>query len=507
MTHEQEKARQEKAKSQRHQPQATEAPRGKEHGEHHHPGHDEHRVVAIRHRHGAGDNPTQDERQRERQERNDQQHAEKRSREGKPRGAIEMGRTHPAEYDAQHYKAHEQIEHEQYGRNRHGIIDALGLHLLGRGQAIARVLLLVFGKLIQEVVGLTIVALGYHLEYHREDILGKESLIAADGRRQRIRWTIPSSDIPDCMGNHLERLAHAQGHENLYLIVNISRSLMQGVVIALTVGLNIRTQDIVAAREEVAQPGILFYMDFLAQLLALDMDERLAGPLLRIHNPANESLFGRESIVAMAAVDLLHEVEREGLGGTDAAVVLHEEPSEMVSRLLIGRRYSGIGQEGKDKKGKGHEAFLQHRIAKQRAERAFWIDEQQEQAQKQQRITRIGDGDAPWIVADAEVAALVVGIVAGLVKAVMAVGVNLVHRHRGMNGGSSVDDGEVGDVVFGAVGTGVIVDGKLVEFDIERKTVARHVVVVHIHIGIDGLVTTQMDNALSGGSVGDKRAQ
>lgn len=57
-------------------------------------------------------------------------------------------------------------------------------------------------------------------------------------------------------------------------------------------------------------------------------------------------------------------------------------------------------------------------MAQQSTEGAPWIDEEQDEAQKEQTIARVGDAYAPGIVVDAEIAALVVGVVAGLVEAI-----------------------------------------------------------------------------------------
>ena len=145
-------------------------------------------------------------------------------------------------------------------------------------------------------------------------------------------------------------------------------------------------------------------------------------------------------------------------------------------------------------------------MAQQPAEVATGIDEEQDEAHKEHAIACISDADTPGIVVYTEIAALVVGVVAGLVEPVVAIAENSVHRHGGVEGLVAVDDGKVGLIVFGGVGAGMIAHVEAVELQVERQLLSCHpgIATAHIVEEVGGLVATKMDDALLRAHMGDE---
>ena len=109
--------------------------------------------------------------------------------------------------------------------------------------------------------------------------------------------------------------------------------LVQVVLAPLIVGLHVWSEQIALFVDKSADRGIVGQLQGFLQFAPLDLDNRLATPLVGPEKEAGEYLFGRVVTIMRLPVELLGEVEGVGLDGADAVVVEHVETAELLCRL------------------------------------------------------------------------------------------------------------------------------------------------------------------------------
>ena len=124
---------------------------------------------------------------------------------------------------------------------------------------------------------------------------------------------------------------------------------MEGVALTLLVFHQVSPEDVTPiGREEMVDGRVARQAQLTAQGGILDADHRLLVPSARVEEAPHQHLLGRQSAIRGAAVELLREVDGEGLHRGDAVAIKEVQAPEAVGRLAghdqgIGRRLTPDG--------------------------------------------------------------------------------------------------------------------------------------------------------------------
>lgn len=135
------------------------------------------------------------------------------------------------------------------------------------------------------------------------------------------------------VGENLEQFALPQLHDELQAVVDLAYILMERVVVAAIVFLDIRPQDISHRRiEECVDGAILGQLECFAQRAAFQFEDRFVAPLIAPEDEARQHLLGGIFPIMPLAIELLGEVDGEGLHRADTVVVEHVELAKFAGR-------------------------------------------------------------------------------------------------------------------------------------------------------------------------------
>ena len=243
-------------------------------------------------------------------------------------------------------EAHGEVDHEEDGGKGDAVVGALGAVAQRRGQRRRPVALLVFEQFLEGLVHAVVVAcLGVGME-DGED--GADVLLAGGLHLlgECLRGGIP----PAQEGEHPEGRALAEIHDELQTVVELGGILVQLVVLSAEVLLQVGPDDVAAPllAEEGVDAAIGGQLKGLAQRSALDLDDGLLAPLVGIEEEAREHLLSGIAGIAGLAVELLGEVDGEGLQRADAVVVENVQTAEGIG--------CGLGQHTRGGAGGGRGA-------------------------------------------------------------------------------------------------------------------------------------------------------
>ena len=90
---------------------------------------------------------------------------------------------------------------------------------------------------------------------------------------------------------------------------------MERIVVAAIIFLHVRTERVAThcAVEELAYGHVFGQLQTVAHLCAFQSEHRLLHPVVGVEHPAREHLLGRVAVVRRLAVEVLGEVDGEGL--------------------------------------------------------------------------------------------------------------------------------------------------------------------------------------------------
>ena len=151
------------------------------------------------------------------------------------------------------------------------------------------------------------------------------------------------------MGEEGKRRAIAQGHDEAQLGVHIRTSAVEGIALPLLVFHQVGPEDVATSGgEEVVDGCVARQAEAMAQAGVFDTDHRLRVPAAGIEEAAHEHLLRRQSAIGGAAVELLREVDGEGLHRGDTVAIKEVQAPEAVGRLAghdqgVGRRLTPDG--------------------------------------------------------------------------------------------------------------------------------------------------------------------
>ena len=118
-----------------------------------------------------------------------------------------------------------------------------------------------------------------------------------------------------CIRKKFKERTATQLHYQLYLIVYGSHLRMERIVVAAIIFLHVRTERVTAhcAVEELAYGHVFGQLQTVAHLGTFQSEHRLMHPVVCVEHPAHEHLLGRVAVVRCRAVEVLGEVDGEGL--------------------------------------------------------------------------------------------------------------------------------------------------------------------------------------------------
>ena len=285
---------------------------------------------------------------------------------------------------------------------------------------------------------------------------------------------------------------------------------MEGVTLTLLVFHQVSPEDVTpVGREEMVDGRVARQAQLTAQGGVFDADHRLLVPSARVEEAPHQHLLGRQSAIRGAAVELLREVDGEGLHRGDAVAIKEVQAPEAVGRLAghdqgVGRRLTPDGQEDEREEGPAAQAG----VGEQSAEGAARIDEQSDEGGEEQSVAGVSDGDAVGIGVDGQVTAGHVGVVSVLIEPDGAEGEDAVHRRFAAEDGLAVADGEVGRIVALGRRSGVVVDAEAVEGDAEgQPPLLGGAVGPFGQVGVDSFALSEVDDAARGRQVRQQGAE
>jgi hypothetical protein len=192
-------------------------------------------------------------------------------------------------------------------------------------------------------------------------------------------------------------------------------------------------------------------------------------------------LLGCQAFVGGGTVNLLREVDGEGLHGTDASVVEHEERTKLLSHIArhgVGFHLRGVFMSSRrsgeavceSQKDDDHQHTLAKPVAAEHtAVGSARVEEHQDEREEEEKIACIGDGDAHGVGIGGECRAPHVVIVGRLIETHRADAEDIVHRDLALCGTVGIGDGERGDVVGGGIGAGMVFHIEAAESNFERQ--------------------------------------
>ena len=98
----------------------------------------------------------------------------------------------------------------------------------------------------------------YLLEHQLHGVVDEETLIGSNSGGQTVGGGIPNGDSVGCVGEDAQRFAGAKREYDFELAVDVGVCLMQGIVMALGIFGNKRTEGIILPNEETAHRDIGF---------------------------------------------------------------------------------------------------------------------------------------------------------------------------------------------------------------------------------------------------------
>ena len=213
---------------------------------------------------------------------------------------------------------------------------------------------------------------------------------------------------------------------------------------------------------------------------ALDLDHRLAFPVVVVEHPPSQHLLGGQPLVGAFAAQFRGEVTRQRLHGAYPPVVVDVQPPEFLGHVgrqhlvpdVIRACHGGDEHDGDDCR-RAPRPLAKH--GKECAELAPPLKEEPCHRHDQHGIARIGQPDAPRVVAHRQDAAPHVGVVGGLVEAVVLVPQDLIHRHLARHRLPAAVEPHRAGVVHRGARAGVVGYGKVLKRHRERQ---RHLAAV-----------------------------
>ena len=248
--------------------------------------------------------------------------------------------------------------------------------------------MLVLGHLLEHLVNVCcLLVLRIHSE-HRQRVVEVGLALGFNRSGQTVGGRVP---LP-LEGKYAEVGSSGKLHDEHDFIVHLRYLLMKLVAVSPIVLLKVGAKDVALRREESRERCVLLQAYLLTHFCRLDAYQRLFAPLLAEEDEAAKHLLGGVAVVGRLAVELAGEVEGKRLDGADAAIIVDAQTSELCS-LFLGERVERMSLCGHQQHNGDSGACL----ADQLAEAPHWVDEHQYHGEKQESVSRIGDGYAPWV--------------------------------------------------------------------------------------------------------------